>query len=41
MSAAELDPDHAGFGVATFQTLRRFYQTDNISFTFLSNDLVG
>ena len=41
MSAAEPDPDRAGFGAAIFQTLRRFYPTDAISFTFLSNEFSG
>jgi hypothetical protein len=32
---------HAGFGGALFQTLRRFYQTDAIGFTFVSDELNG
>jgi hypothetical protein len=32
---------HAGFGGALFQTLRRFYGTDNIAFTFVSDELNG
>jgi hypothetical protein len=32
---------HAGFGGALFQTLRRFYGTDDISFTFVSDELNG
>jgi hypothetical protein len=32
---------HAGFGAALFQTLRRFYGTDNIAFTFVSDELNG
>jgi hypothetical protein len=32
---------HAGMGGATFQTLRRFYGTDNIRFTFVSDELNG
>jgi hypothetical protein len=32
---------HAGFGGALFQTLRRFYGTDNIGFTFVSDELNG
>jgi len=32
---------HAGFGGALFQILRRFYGTDNISFTFVSDELNG
>jgi hypothetical protein len=32
---------HAGFGGAVFQTLRRFYGTDNIPFTFVSDELNG
>ena len=32
---------HATFGGATFQTLRRFYGTDNISFTMVSDELNG
>ena len=32
---------HAGLGGATFQTLRRFYGTDNIAFTFVSDELNG
>jgi len=32
---------HAGFGGALFQTLRRFYQTDRIAFTFVSDELNG
>jgi hypothetical protein len=32
---------HAGFGGALFQTLRRFYGTDNISFTFVSDEFNG
>jgi hypothetical protein len=29
---------HAGFGGAIFETLRRFYGTDNIGFTFVSDE---
>jgi hypothetical protein len=29
---------HAGFGGALFQILRRFYRTDNIAFTFVSDE---
>jgi PAP2 superfamily len=32
---------HAGFGGAVFQTLRRFYGTDNIGFTFVSDEFNG
>jgi len=32
---------HAGMGGAMFQTLRRFYGTDNIAFTFVSDELNG
>ena len=32
---------HAGFGAALFQTLRRFYQTDRIPFTFVSDEYNG
>jgi hypothetical protein len=32
---------HAGFGGALFQTLRRFYGTDRISFTFVSDEFNG
>ncbi|MDX1927608.1 MAG: phosphatase PAP2 family protein [Pirellulaceae bacterium] len=32
---------HATFGAATFQTLARFYGTDNIHFTFVSDELNG
>jgi PAP2 superfamily len=32
---------HAGFGGALFQTLRRFYRTDNIAFTFVSDEFNG
>jgi hypothetical protein len=32
---------HAGFGGALFQTLRNFYGTDAISFTFTSDELNG
>lgn len=32
---------HAGFGAATFHTLRRFFQTDNIAFTFVSDEFNG
>src|SRR5256885_9582230 len=32
---------HAGFGGAVFQTLRRFYGTDDIAFTFVSDELNG
>jgi hypothetical protein len=32
---------HAGFGGALFQTLRRFYRTDRIPFTFVSDELNG
>jgi len=32
---------HAGFGGALFQTLRRFYETDDIDFTFVSDEFNG
>lgn len=32
---------HAGIGAALFQTLRRFYATDQIAFTFVSDELNG
>jgi hypothetical protein len=32
---------HAGFGGALFQTLRRFYGTDKIPFTFVSDEFNG
>lgn len=32
---------HAGFGGALFQTLRRFYGTDEIAFTFVSDEFNG
>lgn len=32
---------HAGFGGALFQTLRNYYQTDNIDFTFVSDEFNG
>ena len=32
---------HAGFGGALFQTLRNFYRTDNIAFTFTSDEFNG
>lgn len=32
---------HAGFGGALFQTLRRFFGTDEIAFTFVSDELNG
>jgi len=32
---------HAGFGGALFQTLRRFYDTDRIRFTFISDEFDG
>lgn len=32
---------HAGFGGALFQVLRRFYGTDNVPFTFVSDELNG
>ena len=32
---------HAGFGGALFQTLRNFYRTDQISFTFVSDEFNG
>jgi PAP2 superfamily len=32
---------HAGLGSAFFQTLRRFYQTDDIAFTFVSDEFNG
>jgi hypothetical protein len=32
---------HAGFGGALFQTLRRFYRTDEIAFTFTSDEFNG
>jgi len=32
---------HAGFGGALFETLRNFYRTDNIAFTFTSDEFNG
>ena len=32
---------HAGFGGALFETIRRFYGTDNIAFTFVSDEFNG
>ena len=32
---------HGGFGGAIFQTLRRFFGTDNIAFTFVSDEFNG
>ena len=32
---------HAGFGGALFQILRKFYQTDDIAFTFVSDEYNG
>ena len=32
---------HGGFGGAFFQTLRRFYRTDQIAFTFVSDEFNG
>jgi hypothetical protein len=32
---------HAGFGGALFQTLRRFYGTDGIAFSFMSDEFNG
>jgi len=32
---------HAGFGGALFQTMRRFYGTDHIAFTFVSDEFDG
>ena len=32
---------HAGFGGALFQTLRNFYGTDKIAFTFVSDEFNG
>ena len=32
---------HAGFGGALFQTMRRFFRTDNIAFTFVSDEFNG
>ncbi len=32
---------HAGFGGAVFQMLRRFYRTDDIAFTFVSDEFNG
>jgi hypothetical protein len=32
---------HATFGGALFQTLRRFYRTDDIAFTFVSDEFNG
>jgi hypothetical protein len=32
---------HAGFGGALFQTLRNFYGTDEVAFTFVSDELDG
>jgi hypothetical protein len=32
---------HAGFGGALFQVLRRFYETDHISFRFISDEFNG
>jgi hypothetical protein len=31
----------AGFGGALFQTLRNFYRTDNLAFTFVSDEFNG
>ena len=32
---------HAGFGGALFQVMRRFYGTDNVAFTFVSDEFNG
>jgi hypothetical protein len=32
---------HGGFGGALFQTLRRFFGTDNVAFTFVSDEFNG
>ena len=32
---------HAGFGGALFQTLREFYRTDRVAFTFVSDEFNG
>ena len=32
---------HAGFGGALFEILRKFYKTDNIAFTFMSDEFNG
>jgi len=32
---------HAGFGAAMFETLRNFYRTDRIAFTFVSDEFNG
>ncbi|MEY2481209.1 MAG: hypothetical protein QOI04_2136 [Verrucomicrobiota bacterium] len=32
---------HAGFGGALFETLRKFYGTDNVAFTFVSDEFNG
>ena len=32
---------HAGFGGAVLQTLRNFYETDDIAFTFVSDEFNG
>jgi hypothetical protein len=32
---------HAGFGAALFQILRRYYETDRLAFTFVSDELNG
>ncbi len=32
---------HGGFGGAVFQTLRRFFGTDNVAFTFVSDEFNG
>jgi hypothetical protein len=32
---------HAGFGAALFETLRNFYRTDRIAFTFVSDEFNG
>jgi hypothetical protein len=32
---------HAGFGAALFQVLRRYYGTDRVAFTFVSDELNG
>jgi hypothetical protein len=32
---------HAGFGSALFQVLRKFYRTDRIPFTFVSDEFNG
>ncbi len=33
--------EHAGFGAALFETLRNFYGTDSITFTFVSDEFNG